>query len=183
MHDLQTREKFYFICQNWLAVEKGDGKLERELFVACDPQKIELNFFLQKEAKHNLNDSHIWLSMFYRPVQSSFTRLDRVTCGFLLLYLSSLFNILYYGESNNSNSQNLFNFGPFSITLEQVIILILRESPFLYRDHDKPVSTYCIFGSSKSECSFKSIFPCNLTIEKLQNCLSILILFLIFLSH
>jgi len=124
LHDLQTREKFYFICQNWLAVEKGDGKLERELFVAYDHQKTELKFLLQNEAKHNINDSHIWLSIFKRPVQSSFTRLDRVTCGFVLLYLSSLFNILYYDQSNNSNSRNFLNFGLFSISLEQVYDLM-----------------------------------------------------------
>ncbi len=120
VHDLQTREKFYFICQDWLAVEKSDGKLERELFVACEPQKTELKYFLQKEAKHNSNDSHIWLSVFNRPVQSSFTRLDRVTCCFVLLYLSSLLNILYYGPSRDSNSLSIFNFGLFSISLQQV---------------------------------------------------------------
>jgi len=122
VHDLQTRMKYYFICQNWLAVEKSDGKLERDLFVACEPQKTELNYFIQKEADHNFNDSHIWLSIFKKPVQSSFTRLDRVTCCFVLLYLSSLLNILYYDKSNGSGSKALFNFGFFSITMEQVII-------------------------------------------------------------
>jgi ankyrin repeat protein len=36
VHDLQTKEKFYFLCRNWLAVEYNDGKIERELFIACD---------------------------------------------------------------------------------------------------------------------------------------------------
>jgi polycystin 1L2 len=122
VHDLQTRTKYYFICQNWLAVEKSDGKLERDLFVACEPQKTELKFFLQKEANHNLSDCHIWLSIFKRPVQSSFTRLDRVTSCFVLLYLSSLLNILYYGSSSSPNYKTLLSFGFFGITLEQVII-------------------------------------------------------------
>ena len=120
VHDLQTREKFYFICQNWLAVEKSDGKIERELFVACEPQKTELKYFLQKEAKRNSNDSHIWLSIFNKPVQSSFTRLDRVTCCFVLLYLSSLLNILFYGTTSDSNSLSILNFGFFRISLQQV---------------------------------------------------------------
>jgi polycystin 1L2 len=120
VHDLQTRKKYYFICQNWLAVEKSDGKLERDLFVACEPQKTELKFFLQKEANHNLKDYHIWLSIFKRPVQSSFTRLDRVTCCFVLLYLSSLLNIFYYGSSSSANYKTVYNFGIFSITLQQV---------------------------------------------------------------
>ncbi len=120
VHDLQTRERFYFICHDWLAVEKSDGKIERDLFVACEPQKSELKYFLQKEAKRNTNDSHIWLSVFYRPIHSSFTRLDRVTCCFVLLYLSSLLNIFYYGTSRGSNSQDLLDFGLFKISLQQV---------------------------------------------------------------
>jgi polycystin 1L2 len=135
VHDLQTREKFYFICQNWLAVEKSDGKIERELFLACEPQKTELKYFLQKEAKHNLNDSHIWLSIFNKPVQSSFTRLDRVTCCFVLLYISSFLNIMYFRKSNDSNSSTLLNFGFFNVTIQQVsnfkyinILLILFET-------------------------------------------------------
>ena len=120
VHDLQTRERFYFICQNWLAVEKSDGKIEREIFLACEPQKTELKYFLNKEAKHNLNDSHIWLSIFNKPVQSSFTRLDRVTCCFVLLYVSSFLNIIYYKKSNDSNSSSLLNFGFFNVTLQQV---------------------------------------------------------------
>jgi polycystin 1L2 len=48
--DLQTNEKFYFICEKWMAVEKEDGKLERDLFVACEPQRTELKYLLQKQA-------------------------------------------------------------------------------------------------------------------------------------
>jgi hypothetical protein len=29
VHNLQTREKEYFICEKWFAVEKQDGKLDR----------------------------------------------------------------------------------------------------------------------------------------------------------
>ena len=120
VHDLQTRQKSFFICEDWLAVEKSDGKLERELFVACEPQKTELNYFLQKEAKHNINDSHVWLSIFNRPVQSSYTRLDRVTCCFVLLYLTMLLNIIYYASSNHF-SMTFVSVESFNITYGQVI--------------------------------------------------------------
>jgi polycystin 1L2 len=123
VHDLQTREKFYFLCQQWLAVEKDDGQIERELFVACEPQKTQIDYFLKHEAQHTLSDSHLWLSIFMRPLQSSFTRLDRVTCCFVLLYLSSLFNLFYFIDKNKSNensSKMNINFVYFSITLEQV---------------------------------------------------------------
>ena len=31
VRDLQTMQKFYFICQNWLAVEKGNGAVSSSL--------------------------------------------------------------------------------------------------------------------------------------------------------
>jgi polycystin 1L2 len=121
VHDLQTREKFYFICEQWMAVEKEDGKLERELFVACEPQRCELQYLLEKQSKYQSNNSHLWYSIFNRPILSSFTRLDRVTCCFVCLYLSMFFNILYY-EKSSSSSQNEIqvNFIIFSVTVEQV---------------------------------------------------------------
>jgi polycystin 1L2 len=127
VYDLQTREKFYFLCQKWLAIEKDDGKIERELFVACDKQKTELGFLMQKNVNHHMRDSHLWYSVFARPVQSSFTRLDRVTCCFVLLYTTMLMSIIYYdaSDSNVSSSQFISNkmvIGPFGLmlTLEQV---------------------------------------------------------------
>jgi len=121
--DLQTREKFYFICQKWLAVEKGDGKLERELFVASEWQKKEIRYLMKKQSRHYLMDNHLWMSVFYRPVQSSFTRLDRVTCCFLFHYISMFLNIVCYGiltiSSSNSFSNKL-DLTLFKISLQQV---------------------------------------------------------------
>lgn len=122
VHDLQTEERFYFICEQWMGVEKEDGRIERELFVAGDKQIKELKYFLEKQSKQQMNDSHLWLSIFNRPVQSKFTRLDRVTCGFVFIYTSMLLNILYYEKSWTFFESNKIDFFVFSITFEQVKI-------------------------------------------------------------
>ena len=122
--DLQTGEKFYFLCQDWLAVEKSDGKIERELFVACNAQKSQIKYLMNKQAKHYMMENHMWFSVFYRPIQSSFTRLDRVTCCFVFHYLSMLLNIIYFGvisTSSNSSKVSLNFVGVFSINLDQVL--------------------------------------------------------------
>jgi hypothetical protein len=36
---LQTREKTYFICEKWFAVDKDDFKIERDLFPSLDEEK------------------------------------------------------------------------------------------------------------------------------------------------
>ena len=41
VNDLQTKQKYYFICKKWLRVEKGDGLIERIIPVAGKVQKKE----------------------------------------------------------------------------------------------------------------------------------------------
>ena len=122
LHDLQTKEKFYFLCQDWLAFEKSDGQTQRELFVACESQKSQIGYLMKKQAKHYLVDDHLWLSVFNRPLQSTFTRLDRVTCCFVFHYLSMLLNILYYDQSHMIpiETTNFISFSSFNIKSEQV---------------------------------------------------------------
>ena len=126
VHDLQTREKYYFICDQWLAIEKGDGLINRLLPVSCEKQKTEFKYLMAKSAKYSIRDRHLWLSVLLRPVQSSFTRLDRLTCCVVILYLTMLANILYYDAENASNP-NALKFGPFTLGPEQLSIGIISD--------------------------------------------------------
>ena len=56
--NLQNGEKFYFLCQDWLAVEKSDGKIERELFVACKPQITEIKYLLNLKVHRHFYTGH-----------------------------------------------------------------------------------------------------------------------------
>lgn len=130
VHDLQTKEKFYFLCRNWLAVEHDDGKIERGLFVACEEQKNELKFLMEKQAKTYLTDNHLWLSVFTKPVQSTFTRLDRVTCCFVFHYLTMVLNIFYYKNYMGMLPSSIqFDLSFISFSTEQVIITKNRTDP------------------------------------------------------
>jgi polycystin 1L2 len=133
LRDLQTREKFYFICEQWLAVDKSDSRVER-LVPACSFGHAQLGRFrylLTEETKQSMLDGHLWLSVFARPPQSPFSRLERLTCCFVLLALTMLANILYYEtqleleQEPESNQQVLTNdqllrLGPFRVTLQSV---------------------------------------------------------------
>jgi len=123
---MQTREKSYFICEDWLAVDKSDGLINRLIPIAGEAQKTQFKYLLRKEAKQKLTDGHLWFSIFARPVQSSFTRLDRLTCGFVLLCISMLMNILYYGV-DKSASPNGLKIGPFNFTPAQISIGIITN--------------------------------------------------------
>ena len=126
IRDLQTKERFYFLCEKWLAVEKDDGLIDRLLPVATEVQKTNLQYLAAKETKKKISDEHLWLSILSRPVQSPFTRMDRVTCCFVLLFITMLMNILYYGVDKDANRSGL-EIGPFMITPTQIGIGIITN--------------------------------------------------------
>ena len=68
MHDLQTREKFYFICEKWLALDKEDSLIERVLHASSREDKTQFKYLLSKETKAKLSNEHMWFSIFARPV-------------------------------------------------------------------------------------------------------------------
>jgi hypothetical protein len=124
INDLQTKQQYYFICEKWLGVEKDDGVIDRILPVAGEAQKTEFNYLLQKQATKNLSDGHLWFSIFARPVQSAFTRVERITCCFVLLFISMLMNILYYGLGEETSNGGI-TIGPFYLTPEQIGIGVI----------------------------------------------------------
>lgn len=129
VHDIQTREKFYFLCEKWLALDKEDGQLERVLLLSTQKDKTNLNYLLPRRIKNKLRDDHLWFSILARPIQSSFTRLDRLTCCFVLLSISMLINIMYYEiEDSNTTNQDGLKIGPYiNLTTQQISIGILSS--------------------------------------------------------
>ncbi len=121
VHDLQTRERYYFICNKWLSVDHDDCVVDRLLPVAGAKQKTELKYLVEKQTKEKMSDGHLWFSILARPALSSFTRTDRLTCCFVLLFLTMLMNIMYYEQDTSVNTGAL-QVGPFSISQAQIVI-------------------------------------------------------------
>ena len=127
VHDLQTREMSYFLCEKWLAIDKKDCLIERILPISLERDKTQFKYLLSKQTKNKLSDDHLWFSVFTRPVSSSFTRLDRLTCCFVILSMSMLMNILYYGMDQSASTEG-FKIGPYiNITLQQISIGVITN--------------------------------------------------------
>jgi polycystin 1L2 len=127
INDLTTNGKYFFVCQRWLAVEQDDGQLERIIPSAGESEKTNLKYLMKKETKDKLSDDHLWYSLIARPIPSSFGRLDRLTCIFVLLCVSMLANIMYYGTDRNTSNPNALNIGPFTLSPEQIGIGIMTN--------------------------------------------------------
>ena len=129
---MQTRQKFFFICEKWLAIDKDDCRLERTLPISLKHDKNQPKYLLSKQTRNNLSDNHLWLSIFARPTGSSFTRLDRLTCCFVLLSMSMLMNIMYYGvmdeDDGTTGQYDGFKIGPYiNLTLKQISIGVITN--------------------------------------------------------
>ncbi|CAF1253004.1 unnamed protein product [Adineta steineri] len=132
VRDLQTMEKFYFIAQRWFSVEQGDGLIERILPIAGEMEKQNFSYVLSKKAYFSVSDGHLWFSIFSRPPSNKFTRVQRCTCCFVLLFASMLLNIMYYdlsaeAKSTNNTESNSLSIGPLYIAPEQIGIGIMVE--------------------------------------------------------
>ncbi|RNA19749.1 polycystic kidney disease 1-like 2 [Brachionus plicatilis] len=119
--DLQTNEKYVFICEKWFSLDSDDGKIDRQLSVAGEEELKNLSYLIKRGTKDKLSDGHLWVSIVAKPSLSSFTRLDRLTCAFVLLFISMLANILYYEADTTPKS------GDFTITPQQIGIGIMTN--------------------------------------------------------
>jgi polycystin 1L2 len=91
--------------------------------VAGNFQKRQFTLIVAEKAYRAMSDDHLWFSIFSRPPSSHFTRVQRCTCCFVLLYTAMLFNILYYDqaeEAQNGPKTDGFSLGPFYLSREQV---------------------------------------------------------------
>lgn len=118
--DVQTGEKFEFICNKWLAVEKEDGVIDRLLPVAGRDEATEFSHLFKQTTQKHMADGHLWFSVFMRPPRSRFTRMQRVSCCIALLYLSMLVNAMWYERVPSKPNTSTLDFGPFSLSPEQI---------------------------------------------------------------
>jgi hypothetical protein len=123
INDLTTQDKYVFICESWLAVERDDGRVERVIPSAGQKERGDLKYLIKKNTTDKLSDAHLWFSLVARPVPNAFSRLDRLTVIFVLLCISMLANIMYYGvlsSNGDTPNPNAISIGPFTFTPEQV---------------------------------------------------------------
>ncbi|KPP63740.1 hypothetical protein Z043_117975, partial [Scleropages formosus] len=121
VQDVETGQKWHFLCNSWLAVDMGECVLDKVFPVATEEDlKRFSNLFFTKTAK-DFDDGHIWFSVVSRPPSSNFTRVQRVSCCFSLLLCTMLTNIMFYGIPKNPSEQKM-DLGPIEFTWQQVMI-------------------------------------------------------------
>ncbi|KAM9366988.1 polycystin-1-like protein 2 [Symphorus nematophorus] len=121
VQDLESGQKWHFLCNSWLAVDVGECTLDKVFPVATEMDlKRFSNLFFMKTAK-DFRDGHIWFSVISRPPCSTFTRVQRVSCCFSLLLCTMLTSIMFWGIPTDPSEQTM-DLGHIEFTWQQVMI-------------------------------------------------------------
>uniref|UniRef100_A0A667YRT0 Polycystic kidney disease 1 like 2a n=1 Tax=Myripristis murdjan TaxID=586833 RepID=A0A667YRT0_9TELE len=121
VQDLQTEQKWHFLCNSWLGIDVGDCTVDKVFPVATemDLQRFS-NLFFMKTAK-DFSDGHLWFSVISRPPSSTFTRVQRVSCCFSLLLCTMLTSLMFWGIPTDPSEQTM-DLGHFEFTWQQFMI-------------------------------------------------------------
>ncbi|XP_051784850.1 polycystic kidney disease protein 1-like 1 [Erpetoichthys calabaricus] len=113
--DLADSTCWFFMAETWLAVDEGDGKVERDLtpLRKCPGFKKVLYCKLTEF----LEDFHIWASVYSRPSHSHFSHSQRLAvCLFLFLgYMTLNSVILFIKDEEYSAELGLINTSTVSL--------------------------------------------------------------------
>ncbi|XP_066568584.1 polycystin-1-like protein 2 [Amia ocellicauda] len=121
VHDLETDQKWHFLCSCWLAIDVGDCVLDKVFPVATEMDlKKFSNLFFMKTA-NDFGDGHIWYSVLSRPPRSNFTCVQRVSCCLSLLLCTMLTSIMFWGIPKDPSEQKM-DLGKIEFTWQQVMI-------------------------------------------------------------
>ncbi|KAM6955775.1 polycystin-1-like protein 2 [Lycodopsis pacificus] len=121
VHDIQTEQKWHFLCNSWLAIDIGDCCLDKVVPVSTEMDlKRFSNLFFMKTTK-DFNDGHLWYSVINRPPSSNFTCVQRVSCCFTLLLCTMLTSIMFYGIPTDPSEQTM-DLGQFEFSWQQFMI-------------------------------------------------------------
>ncbi|MCI4383146.1 hypothetical protein PGIGA_G00023010 [Pangasianodon gigas] len=121
VQDLETGQKWHFLCSSWLAIDVGECTLDK-VFPAATEMDLKRfsNLFFMKTTK-DFQDGHIWFSVINRPPSSNFTRVQRVSCCFSLLLCTMLTSIMFWGIPTDPSEQTM-DLGKIEFTWQQVMI-------------------------------------------------------------
>ncbi|XP_053109632.1 polycystin family receptor for egg jelly-like [Hemicordylus capensis] len=96
VQNVHTKQSWLFICRKWFSLEKEDSKIERTFDATSPDSRLKkTDYYLIKLAK-DLEDTHLWLSIFGKVVSGSFNRVQRASCCLAALLSTQLFNIMFF---------------------------------------------------------------------------------------
>ncbi|CAG2231161.1 PKD1L2 [Mytilus edulis] len=120
-HSVQnTMRKYAFLCDKWFAFDKGQGQIDHMIPVASAEEMQSFGHLFFSKTRKDMTDGHLWFSVASRPLHSTFTRAQRLSCCLSLLFMTMITNCMWYKSDSNEGdiSQNV-HLGPFTFSSQE----------------------------------------------------------------
>ncbi|PFX34823.1 Polycystic kidney disease protein 1-like 2 [Stylophora pistillata] len=124
VRDLFNKVQRNFVCFTWLAVDKGDGSIDRTLrFTSADDRGIDFSVYVQNRIGEEVSDLHLWFSVATRPPRYRFTRVQRLSCCLALLLTTMLTSAMFYEhQTAMDDTRGSLRLGRFVVNFREFII-------------------------------------------------------------
>lgn len=121
---MSAREQLTFMCYMWLAVDRGDGLVDRTLSATSTTEKgIGFMVYVQNRVAEEFSDEHLWFSVATRSPRHRFTRVERLSCCWCLLLTVMLASAVFYElDTDVADTQGKLQVGRFVFNLRDFII-------------------------------------------------------------
>ncbi|XP_058842315.1 polycystin family receptor for egg jelly-like [Acipenser ruthenus] len=145
VENLYNKQVWYFMCRKWFTTNKDGGILDRTFLATNQDMYVDKKDFFAIQLSVDLKCNALWFSVFARVIQSSFTRLQRLSCCFALLMSSLLTNIVLFRRERDSNKQDIYMLQSFMVGIESSLInvpvQIILTSLFKYSKQETATPT------------------------------------------
>ncbi|XP_035665396.1 polycystic kidney disease protein 1-like 2 [Branchiostoma floridae] len=135
VQDLQTRDRYVFLCNDWLSADRGDGQVIRNLTPAKEEDLSSFAFLFSSSVRTDMKNEHLWYSIISRPTKSYFTRVQRLSCGLCVLYTTMVANAMWYKRGSayphktddTLQTTTTVKLGPISFTLHDLYVSVMTS--------------------------------------------------------
>ncbi|XP_061332433.1 polycystin family receptor for egg jelly [Pezoporus flaviventris] len=104
VENMSTRKTWFFMCRKWLAVNRGDGLIERTFSVTSHKTLLPRTDYFFIKLANSLIEGHLWLSIFVNYLTGTYSRFQRLSSCLAILLFNLLVNIMFFNAMKNEES-------------------------------------------------------------------------------
>ncbi|XP_048808289.1 polycystic kidney disease and receptor for egg jelly-related protein-like isoform X3 [Lagopus muta] len=125
---VSARKTWFFMCRKWLALDKGDGLLERTFSVTNPKAPLSRKDYFLIDLARGLKEGHLWLSVFAQVLTGTYSRLQRLSSCLTTLLLKLFVNIMFFNADRDEESpRHLRYLRSIAIGIEYTLIAVPVE--------------------------------------------------------
>ncbi|KAK6480041.1 polycystic kidney disease protein 1-like 2 isoform X1 [Huso huso] len=130
--NLQTTQRWHFLCNSWIGQGKGTGELQRTFTPAQKNEITSFSNIFHSKTTSGFKDQHIWISVLDPPHRSPFTRVQRVSCCMSLLLCTMAVNIMFWNLPVDPDSPVVFKFTSALVFTSQEIMIGVESALLMF---------------------------------------------------